>query len=46
MNLSLKQKLLAGFALNCLLTVASSVCIMVQVQHMRAVEKQINKVPS
>jgi methyl-accepting chemotaxis protein len=44
MNLSLKQKLLAGFALNCLLTVASSVCIMVQVQHMRAVEKQINTV--
>ena len=44
MNLSLKQKLLAGFALNCLLTVASSVCIMVQVQHMRTVEKQINTV--
>jgi methyl-accepting chemotaxis protein len=40
----LKQKLLAGFALNCLLTVASSVCIMVQVQHMRTVEKQINTV--
>ena len=44
MNLSLKHKLLAGFALNCLLTVASSVCIMLQVQHMRAVEKQVNTV--
>jgi methyl-accepting chemotaxis protein len=44
MNLSLKHKLLAGFAVNCLLTVASSVCIMVQVQHMRTVETQINTV--
>jgi methyl-accepting chemotaxis protein len=44
MRLSLKQKLLAGFAANCLLTVASSLCIMVQVQHMRAVESQINTV--
>ncbi len=44
MNLSLKHKLLAGFAVNCLLTVASSVCIMLQVQHMRAVETQINTV--
>jgi methyl-accepting chemotaxis protein len=44
MNLSLKQKLLAGFAANCLLTVASSTCIMVQVQHMRAVETEINAV--
>ncbi len=44
MNVSLKQKLLAGFAVNCMLTVASSVCIMVQVQHMRTVEAQINTV--
>jgi methyl-accepting chemotaxis protein len=48
MHLSLKKKLLAGFALNCLLTVVSSLCIMLQVQHMRAVEKQINtiRIPS
>ena len=44
MSFSLKQKLLAGFAVNCLLTVASSFCIMVQVQHMRAVGKEINTV--
>jgi len=42
--MSLKQKLLAGFALNCLLTVASSLCIMVQVQHMRVAENQISTV--
>jgi methyl-accepting chemotaxis protein len=44
MTLSLKQKLLGGFALNCLLTVASSLRIMAQVQHMRVVERQVNTV--
>jgi methyl-accepting chemotaxis protein len=44
MNLSLKQKLLAGFAVNCLLTIASSLFIMFQVQHMRSLEKEINEV--
>jgi len=41
MGLSLRQKLLAGFAVNCLLTVVSSLCIMFQVQHMRTVQRQI-----
>jgi methyl-accepting chemotaxis protein len=44
MTISLKQKLLAGFAVNVLLTVVSSLCIMVQVQHMRVIEKQVNTV--
>jgi len=44
MNLSLKHKLVAGFGVNCLLTVVSSLFIMVQVQHMRTVETQINAV--
>ena len=44
MAISLKQKLVAGFAVNCLLTMISSICIMVQVQHMRAVQSEINTV--
>ena len=44
MTVTLKQKLLAGFALNCALTVASSLCIMLQVRHMRSIESQINSV--
>jgi len=44
MILSLKHKLVAGFGVNCLLTVVSSLFIMVQVQHMRTVETQINAV--
>lgn len=42
--MTLKQKLLTGFAINCLLTVASSLGIMIQVQHMRTVGNQINTV--
>lgn len=42
--MTIRQKLLAGFALNCLLTVIGSVCIVVQVQEMRRVEQQINNV--
>jgi CHASE3 domain sensor protein len=44
MNLSLKQKLLAGFAVNCLLTVATSLCILFQVQRMHTVQTEINTV--
>ncbi len=48
MSLSLKQKLLAGFAVNCLLTVIGSLCIMIEVQHMRVADQEINavRVPS
>jgi methyl-accepting chemotaxis protein len=48
MKMTLKRKLLAGFAANCLLTAASSVCIMVQVQHMRTIDKEIStaRIPS
>jgi methyl-accepting chemotaxis protein len=42
--MTLKHKLLSGLALNCLLGVSGSLCIMIQVQHMRTVEKQINQV--
>jgi methyl-accepting chemotaxis protein len=42
--MTLKQKLLAGFAANCLLTVVSSLCIMTQVQHMRSLQNNINNV--
>jgi len=42
--MTLKQKLLAGFALNYALTRVSSICILVQVQQMRDVESQINSV--
>ena len=41
MTLTLRRKLLAGFALNCLLTVISSVCILMQVQHIHTVQQQI-----
>ena len=44
MKMTLKHKLLAGFAFNCLLTAASSLCIMVQVQHMRTLDKEISTV--
>jgi methyl-accepting chemotaxis protein len=43
-TMSLKKKLLIGFTFNCLLTVLSSLLIIVQVQHMRAVESEINRV--
>lgn len=44
MTLTLKRKLIAGFATTCLLTVASSAVIVLQVEHMRADQQVINNV--
>jgi len=44
MKLTLKRKLVAGFAAACLLTLASSIVAIVQVEQMRTVQRQINDV--
>lgn len=44
MTLTLKRKLTIGFGLTCLLTVASSTVVVLETEHMRAVEQQINQV--
>lgn len=48
MKFTLKQKLLLCFGVNCLLTIISSLFVMVQVQHMRTIEAQVNtnRIPS
>src|ERR1035438_8231180 len=48
MNLTIKRKLIAGFASVCLLTVAGSTVVTLQVEHMRGVEQEINgaRIPS
>jgi methyl-accepting chemotaxis protein len=48
MNLTIKRKLIAGFASVCLLTVAGSTVVILQVEHMRGVEQEINgaRIPS
>jgi methyl-accepting chemotaxis protein len=42
--MTLKHKLIAGFGTTCLLTMIASMIAIVQVQHMRAVERRINDV--
>ncbi len=44
MTFTLKRKLVVAFAANCLLTVASSAVVILQVSRMRTVEQQINSV--
>lgn len=44
MRITLKRKLIAGFAATCLLTLVSSTAAILQVQRMRAIERQINDV--
>ncbi len=42
MHFTIKQKLIAGFAVICLLTAAAFTVVIVQVRHMREVEREIN----
>ncbi|HEX4065645.1 MAG TPA: methyl-accepting chemotaxis protein [Acidobacteriaceae bacterium] len=44
MHLTLKQKLAAGFAAICMLTLAGSAIVILQIGHIRTVEQRINNV--
>lgn len=42
--MTLKNKLLTGFGLNCLLTVIASICIILQILHISAIEHEVDSV--
>lgn len=48
MQLSLRKKLVAGFGTICLMTVSGSAIVVLQIEHIRAVEQRINgvRIPS